>query len=62
MGTTFEEHLFNLQCVFDRLPNAGIRLKPSKCYLAKREVEHLEYVISDRGVAADPKRIFTRNL
>ena len=57
MATTFEEHLFNLRCVFDRLRNAGLRLKPSKCYLARRKVEYLGYVISDRGVAADPKKI-----
>ena len=32
-------------------------MKPSKCYLAKREVEYLGYVISDCGVAADLKKI-----
>ena len=57
MGTTFEEHLCNLRCVFDRLRDAGLRLKPSKCYLARKEVEYLGYAISDCGVAADPKKI-----
>ena len=57
MGTTFEEHLCNLRCVFDRLRDAGLRLKPSKCYLARKQVEYLGYVISDCGVAADPKKI-----
>ena len=57
MGTTLKEHLFNHRCVFDHLRNAGLRLKPSKCYLARREVEYLGYVISDRGVAADPKAV-----
>ena len=57
MGATFEEHLFNLRCVFDRLRNAGLRLKPSKCYLARKEVEYLGYVISEHGVAADPQKI-----
>ena len=57
MGTTFEEHLCNLQYVFDRLCDAGVHLKPSKCYLARKQVEYLGYVISDCGVAADPKKI-----
>ena len=57
MGTTFEEHLCNLRCVFDHLRDAGLRLKPSKCYLARKEVEYLGYVISDCRVAADTKKI-----
>jgi len=57
MGRTFEEHLHNLYCVFDHLHNAGLRLKPSKCHLVMKEVEYLGYVISDQGVAADPKKV-----
>ena len=57
MGTTFEEHLCNLRCVFDRLHDAGLCLNPSKCYLARKEVEYLGYVISDGRVAADTKKI-----
>ena len=55
MGTTFEEHLFTLPCVLDHVRNTGLHLKPLKCYLAKKEVEYLGYVISDHGVSADPK-------
>ena len=57
MGTTFEEHLCNLRCVFDRLHDAGLRLKPSKCYLTRKEIEYLGYFIFDCGVAADQKEI-----
>ena len=57
MGSTFSEHLENLQKVFERLRQAGLRLKPSKCHLAKREVEYLGYVVSAGGIAADPKKV-----
>ena len=57
MGETFEEHLENLASVFDRLRQAGLRLKPSKCYLARWEVEYLGYVVSAKGVAADPRKM-----
>jgi len=43
--------------VFNRLQSAGLCLKPSKCYLVRREVEYLGYVISYLGMAADPKKI-----
>ena len=36
MGATFEEHLQNLEQVFRRLREANLRLKPSKCRMAKK--------------------------
>ena len=57
MGETFEEHLENLASVFDRLRQAGLRLKPSKCYLARWEVEYMGYVVSAKGIAADPRKM-----
>ena len=54
-GTTFSEHLVNLSRVLTRLRDAGLRLKPSKCHLVRREVEFLGHVISSAGVAADPR-------
>ena len=35
VGKTFEEHANNLREVLTRLREAGLRLKPSKCHLAK---------------------------
>ena len=31
VGRTFDEHLSNLQEVFERVRRAGLKLKPSKC-------------------------------
>ena len=47
IGRTFEEHVHNLCCLFDRLRNTGLQLEPSKCHLVMKKVEYLGYVISD---------------
>ena len=57
VGETFEDHLLNLRKVFDRLQKAGLRLKPTKCHLAKPQVEYLGYIVSAQGIAADPKKV-----
>ncbi len=49
------KHLENLQKVFGRLHQAGLRLKPSKCRLAQQSVEYLGYVMSEPGI--DPKKV-----
>ena len=53
---TFEEHLLHLRQVFDRLRNANLRLKPSKCLFLRDEVPYLGYVISKDGIRPDPAR------
>ena len=37
----FESHLQRLQDVFDRLQDAGLKLKPSKCELLQDEAHYL---------------------
>ena len=57
MGATFDEHIENLGRVLDRLRQAGLRLKPSKCHFAKKEVAYLGYIVTEGGIAADPKKV-----
>ena len=57
MGRSFEEHLTNLQAVFERLRQAGLKLKPKKCVFFQRKVSYLGHVVSQDGVSADPKKI-----
>lgn len=57
LGRNFEEHLHNLRKVFNRLQEANLRLKPTKCHLARREVEYLGYIVSEKGIAADPRKV-----
>ena len=57
IGQSFEEHLHNLRQVFTRLRDAGLRLKPKKCWLAMHSVEYPAYVVTPEGIAADPKKV-----
>ena len=57
IGRTFEEHIENLRQVFTRLMEAGLKLKPSKCKLARCEVEFLGYVVSKGGIATNPNKV-----
>ena len=57
VGSTFSEHLDNLRDVFLRLSAVGLKLKPSKCRLARQEVIYLGYVVSASGIAADPGKV-----
>ena len=56
MGRSFDEHLHNLQQVFDRLKLAGLKLHPNKCQFLKHQVHFLGHIISSDGVAPDPSK------
>ena len=56
-GKTFEETKDNLECVFQRLRQAGLILKPSKCNLFQLSVEFLGHIVSSEGVSCDPKKL-----
>ena len=56
-GRTFDHALNNLQGVFERLRDAGLTLKPSKCSLFQREVAFLGHYVSAEGVRCDPAKI-----
>ena len=50
---TFEEHLQHLAAVFQKLREANLRLKPTKCNFAAKEVKFLGHVLSKNGIAVD---------
>ena len=54
---TFEDMIKKLDHVFERLHEAGLKLKPRKCQLICREVEFLRHIITRDGVKTDPKKI-----
>ena len=57
LGRSFEEHLDNLKQVFQRLREAGLKVKPSKCAFFQHEVTYLGHIISNNGVSADPEKV-----
>ena len=54
---TPEEHLVRLQAVFNKLKAAGLKLKPSKCELFRKQINYLGHVVGHNWVATDPKKI-----
>ena len=57
IGKTFEDMINNLDCVFKRFEDSGLKLKPGKCQLFRREVEFLGHIVNESGVGTDPKKI-----
>ena len=51
------EHLKQLQSVFKKLDEAGLRLKPGKCEFFRPQLEYLGHVVSKEGIETNPKKI-----
>ena len=56
---TFSEHLDRLNNVFQRLADAGLKLKPSKCNFFQEEIKYLGHLISKEGIRTDSSKIET---
>ena len=54
---TIEEHLKQMQEIFDRLKQAKLKLKPKKCKLLQTKVKYLGHVVSKEGVETDPDKV-----
>ena len=53
----FNQHLIDLQNVFDRFKAVNLRLKLPKCHFARREVKYLGHIISNKGIEVDPSKV-----
>ena len=52
-----KECITRWRVVFEKLAEAGLKLKPSKCEFFKRQVACLRHIVSKDGVETDPKKI-----
>ena len=57
VSASFEDHLREVERVLDKLREAGLCLKPSKCLFARKEVEYLGFTISADGVRPNEAKV-----
>ena len=53
---TMEDHFQKLEAVFQRLQQAGLKIKPRKCSLFRKSVHYLGHIVSQQGVHTDPEK------
>ena len=56
LGSSFDDHLQNLQLVFERVQKAGLKLQPKKCAFLQTSVAYLGHIVSREGVSTDLPR------
>ncbi|CAF5157907.1 unnamed protein product, partial [Rotaria magnacalcarata] len=54
---TFEQHIVDLEKVFQALQSANLTLKASKCQFCRREMRYLGHIITQNGIKPDPDLI-----
>ena len=52
-----EEHLQHLEIIFERLHEASLKLKQSKCSFMKMHIEYLGHLISEKGIEPMPDKL-----
>ena len=50
------EHLKRIKIIFQKLKEAGLKLKESKCNFFKKEIHYLGHLISDKGMYPLPEK------
>lgn len=55
-STTVQQHFTRLREIFDRLKQAGLKIKPSKCLLLQKSIKYLGHVVSEHGIKTDPDK------
>jgi hypothetical protein len=54
---TLDQHIQHLKTVIDKLLGVGLKLKPSKCRFAQKELVYLGHVISQEGLKTSPRLV-----
>ena len=50
-------HLERLEATFQKLEQAGVKLKPSKCELFWWQITYLGHIVSAQGIATDESKL-----
>ena len=58
---TPEEHVPRLKVVFNKLRAAGLKIKPSKCDLFKKEIKYLGHVVMKGSLLTLTKSNLSQN-
>ena len=53
---TFDEHIAQLDRLFGRIEQTGLKLKTSKCQLLRREVTYLGHTVSAQGAGRESEK------
>ncbi|BHF71607.1 hypothetical protein SprV_0401466700 [Sparganum proliferum] len=56
-SSTAEEHMEHLATVFDRLPQFGVVLNPSKCVFGVPSLEFLGHLVDSHGIRSLPSKV-----
>ena len=54
---TFKDHLEKLEVVLQRLKDAKLRCKVTKCSFGMPEIEYLGYILSREGIKPQPEKV-----
>lgn len=54
---TFQDHVKTLKRVFCHLREHGVKLRPKKCELFKRQVRYVGRLVTSEGIQVDPKHL-----
>ena len=53
---TVEEHLLHIKQVFEKLRNAKLSMKLSKCHFFTKEIQYLEHILCTKGIQPLPSQ------
>lgn len=56
-GKNEDEHIENVRAVFERLKQAGLKLKKEKCKFFQDQVKYLGHIVDANGLRKDPEKL-----
>ena len=54
---SFDEHLKQLEEIFQRSQRAGIKMNAEKCRFGLNEIDYLGYIVTPEGIKPNPNKI-----